>query len=138
MKLRNCKQNLMPIRKTNTLLKVLSSFSSFFYSIWLGVLFFKESLCQAASYIRGVLGFLVRNPSNLASGPRQKYSGFLAWCSYIKKALIANPVWLVPISIAGWYVWYYIAWAWQVGWWLAFIIVRARFLACLNHTVRLI
>ena len=36
------------------------------------------------------------------------------------------------------YIYIYIYWSWKLGWWLAFTIVRARFLACLGHTVRII
>ena len=115
-------------------------FLSFFFLPSLhGFLFLKECISQFVKFIYDILFSLVNKFKGLASGSYHKYAGFfLEWHLYVKNAIITNPIWLVPISIAGWYVWYYIAWAWQVGWWLAFIIVRARFLACLNHTVRLI
>ena len=62
----------------------------------------------------------------------------IAWCVSIKATLIAKPILLIPTSIAGYYVLYYLYWVWHLGWWLAFTIVKARFLACLGHTVRLI
>ena len=63
---------------------------------------------------------------------------FLDWYLYVKNAIIAQPVLLIPISIAGYYACSYIYWAWRLGWWLAFTIVRARFLRCLGHTIRII
>ena len=90
-------------------------------------------------FIYYILFSLVNKFKGLARGSYHKYAGFfLEWYLYVKNAIVTNPIWLVPISMAGWYIWYYIAWAWQVGWWLAFTIVKARFLRCLLHTVRLI
>ena len=102
------------------------------------MIFFKECLIKTADFVYNALISLVDESKGLVSSYYHKYSGFIAWCSYIKETLIAKPILLIPTGIAGYYMYYYLYWAWQVGWWLAFAIVRARFLACLGHTVRLI
>ena len=129
----------MSIRKINPLLNAFLSFSAFIHSVWLGVLFFKECVSKTLNFVCSPLFSLVKKSKGLVSGSCHKYAGFfLEWYLYVKNAIISQPILMVPISITGYYIYYYIAWAWQVGWWLAFVIVRARFLACLNHTVRLI
>ena len=129
----------MPIRKTNPLLKAFLSFSAFIHSVWLGVVFFKDCLFKGIGSIYDNLVFLVERLWNSSNGSCRKYAGFfLEWYLYAKKTLIAKPILLIPTGIAEYYVYYYLYWVCHLGWWLAFAIVRARFLACLHHTVRII
>ena len=130
---------LMPIRKINPLLRAFLSFSAFIHSVWLGVLFFKECVSKTLNFVCSPLFSLIKKLKSLSSGSYHKYAGFfMEWCLYVKNAIIAQPIWLVPTGIALGYASYYLYWAWWLGWWLAFTIVKARFLACLGHTVRLI
>ena len=88
-------------------------FLSFFFLPYLyGFLFLKECVSQFVKFIYYILFSLVNKFKSLASGSYHKYAGFfLYWYLYVKNVITTNPILLVPISMAGWYVWYYIAWA---------------------------
>ena len=128
----------MPIGKNNLFIRIFPSFLPFFYSIWLEMIFFKECLIKTVDFVCNSLISLVKKSKGLVSGFCHKYSGFIAWYVSIKATLTAKPILLIPAGIALYYVYYYLYWAWWLGWRLAFAILRARFLACLHHTVRLI
>ena len=129
----------MPIRKINPFTKIFPYFSSFFYCIWLGMKFFMECLSKTIYFIHNALISLVKKLKSLSSGSYHKYAGFfMEWNLYVKNAIIAQPIWLLPTGIALGYAYYYLYWAWWLGWRLTFAILRARILACLHHTVRLI
>lgn len=93
----------MPIRKTNRLLKAFLSFLAFIYPIWLGMIFFKECLIKTVDFVYNALISLVNKSKGSVSSYYHKYSGFIAWCSYIKEILIAKPILLIPTGIAGYY-----------------------------------
>ena len=129
----------MPIRKTNPFAKIFPYFSSFFYCNWFGMKFFMECVSKTIYFVCTPLFSLVKKLKSLSSGSYHKYAGFfMEWYLYVKNAIIAQPIWLVPTFIALGYASYYLYWAWWLGWNLALAIVRARILACLNHTVRII
>ena len=128
----------MPIRKTNPFAKIFPYFSSFFYCNWFGMKFFMECVSKTLNFIYNSLISLVKKSKGLVSGFYHKYSGFIAWCIWIKETLMAKPILLIPTGIALYHVYSFLYWAWWLGWRLAFAIVRARILACLLHTVRLI
>ena len=128
----------MPIRKTNPFAKIFPYFSSFFYCNWFGMKFFMECLIKTIDFVYNSLISLVKKSKGLVSGFYHKCSGFIAWCVSIKATLTAKPILLIPTGIALYHVYSFLYWAWWLGWRLAFAIVRARILACLYHTVRLI
>ena len=118
----------------------LSRFLSFFFlpSLY-GFLLLKECLVKTVILVCNSLISLVKKLKSLSSGSYHKYTGFfMEWYLYVKNAIIAQPIWLVPTFIALGYASYYLYWAWWLGWRLALAIVRARILACLNHTARII
>ena len=99
----------MPIRKTNPLLKAFLSFSAFIHSIWLGGVFFKDCLFKGIGFIYNNLVFLVERLWNSPNGSYRKYAGFfIEWYLYAKKAIISQPILLIPISITGYCVYSYI------------------------------
>ena len=118
----------------------LSRFLSFFFlPSFYGFLFLKECLIKTLNFVCSPLFSLVKKLKSLSSGSYHKYAGFfMEWYLYVKNAIIAQPIWLVPTFIALGYASYYLYWAWWLGWRLALAIVRARILACLNHTARII
>ena len=129
----------MPIRKTNPFTKIFQYFSSFFYCNWLGMKFFMECLTKTIYFVYNAIISLVKKSKGLVSGFYHKYAGFfMEWYLYVKNAIIAQPIWLIPTGIALYHVYSFLHWAWWLGWRLALAIVRARFLACFYHTVRLI
>ena len=129
----------MPIRKTNPFTKIFLYFSSFFYCNWFGMKFFLECVSKTLNFIYNALISLAKKLKSLCSSSFHKYAGFfMEWYLYVKKAIINDPIWLLPTGIALGYSFYYLYWAWWLGWRLAFAIVKARFLACLHHTIRLI
>ena len=129
----------MPIRKTNPFTKIFPSFSSFFYCNCLGMKFFMECLTKTIYFVYNAIISLVKKSKGLVSGFYHKYAGFfMEWYLYVKNAIIAQPIWLIPTGIALYHVYSFLYWAWWLGWRLALAIVRARILACLSHTVRII
>ena len=94
----------MPIGKNNLFIRIFPSFLPFFYSIWLEMIFFKECLIKTVDFVYNALISLVNKSKGLVSSYYHKYSGFIAWCSYIKETLIAKPILLIPTGIAGYYV----------------------------------
>ena len=91
----------------------LSRFLSFFFlPSFYGFLFLKECLSKSVDFVYNSLISLVKKSKGLVSGFYHKYSGFIAWCVWVKETLMAKPILFIPTGIALYHIYSFLYWAW--------------------------
>ena len=74
--------------------------------------FFMECLIKTVILVYNFLVSLVKKLKSLSNGSYHKYAGFfMEWYLYVKNAIIAQPILLIPTGIAVCYASYYLYWA---------------------------